>query len=150
MKMPPPVIALIAVITLFIVHWMLPFLSIRIPGQSILGGLLILAGIAVAVVAVRGFFQAETTIRPDEVDKASTLVTSGLYRFTRNPMYLGLALLIAGIGLGLGTIFVLSFLLFLFGSSPPSKLSPRNVHWKTFLVRIMSVTKMTFAAGFRF
>lgn len=106
MKMPPPVIALIAVITLFIVHWMLPFLSIRIPGQSILGGLLILAGIAVAVVAVRGFFQAETTIRPDEVDKASTLVTSGLYRFTRNPMYLGLALLIAGIGLGLGTIFV--------------------------------------------
>ncbi len=106
MKMPPPVIALIAVITLFIVHWMLPFLSIRIPGQSILGGLLILAGIAVAVVAVRGFFQAETTIRPDEVDKASTLVTSGLYRFTRNPMYLGLALLIAGIGLGLGTMFV--------------------------------------------
>lgn len=85
---------------------MLPFLSIRIPGQSILGGLLILAGIAVAVVAVRGFFQAETTIRPDEVDKASTLVTSGLYRFTRNPMYLGLALLIAGIGLGLGTMFV--------------------------------------------
>ena len=106
MKMPPPVIALIAVITLFIVHWMLPFLSIRIPGQSILGGLLILAGIAVAVVAVRGFFQAETTIRPDEVDKASTLVTSGLYRFTRNPMYLGLALLIAGIGLALGTMFV--------------------------------------------
>jgi protein-S-isoprenylcysteine O-methyltransferase Ste14 len=41
------------------------------------------------------FFRARTTVRPDRA--ASSLVTSGPYRFTRNPMYLSLTLLYAGV-----------------------------------------------------
>jgi protein-S-isoprenylcysteine O-methyltransferase Ste14 len=45
--------------------------------------------------AFAAFVKAKTTIDPVQVDRASTLVTTGIYRITRNPMYVALALLLA-------------------------------------------------------
>ena len=44
--------------------------------------------------AFSAFRRAKTTINPVEIDQASSLVTGGIYRLTRNPMYVGLALLL--------------------------------------------------------
>jgi protein-S-isoprenylcysteine O-methyltransferase Ste14 len=52
-------------------------------------------GLCLEIVAVAGFFRARTTISPLAPAKSSALVTGGLYRFTRNPMYLGMAILLA-------------------------------------------------------
>ena len=52
-----------------------------------------------AIVALLGFLalsQANTTINPVNPEKASSVVTSGIYRYTRNPMYLGLTALLVG------------------------------------------------------
>ena len=46
-----------------------------------------------AAIAVLAFRRAGTTIDPHRIDKVATLVTSGVFSFTRNPMYLGMTLI---------------------------------------------------------
>ena len=60
--------------------------------------LLVAAGAAVGLAGVRTFRSARTTVNPYRPHASSTLVTSGVYRYTRNPMYLGLMLGLAGWG----------------------------------------------------
>ena len=71
----------------------------RVAGIILLG-----AGVVVSLQAFSAFREAETTFDPHIVSDASTLVTEGIYRFSRNPMYLGLMLLVIGWGVWRGTI----------------------------------------------
>jgi protein-S-isoprenylcysteine O-methyltransferase Ste14 len=74
-------------------------------GRSTLGGAaLLLAGIGWMVWAWRLFRQSETTIRPTGMPRA--LIDEGPYRFGRNPMYLGMAVALLGVGLALGAPFM--------------------------------------------
>ena len=60
-----------------------------------------------AIAPVMAFFQfwrAHTTINPYRPENATTLVTSGVYAWTRNPMYLGLSVLLLGWAINLGTL----------------------------------------------
>ena len=64
--------------------------------------------ITAALVMILGLFQfhrAKTTTNPIDPDKASNLVVNGIYRYTRNPMYLAMLLLLIGFGLKLGNAF---------------------------------------------
>jgi len=54
------------------------------------------AGVLILFTAVRIFGRSNTTVNPIEPEKAEHLVTSGLYRFSRNPMYLGMLLVLIG------------------------------------------------------
>lgn len=67
-----------------------------------LGIVPILAGITIATLSVRRFSRAETGIVP--FDEATTLVTGGLYQYTRNPMYLGMFMILIGAALMMGSI----------------------------------------------
>ncbi len=58
------------------------------------------SGLLIAVTGVMAFRRHQTTVSPHKIDQASALVTGGIYRFTRNPMYLGLLLVL------IGTIFL--------------------------------------------
>ena len=58
--------------------------------------------LAVVVIAVRGFRKAKTTVDPFHPESASAIVTSGIYRFTRNPMYLGFLLVLIALAIFLG------------------------------------------------
>ena len=53
-------------------------------------------GAAMALAGERNFTRAGTTVNPLHPEKASALVSTGIYRFTRNPMYLGMALVLVG------------------------------------------------------
>jgi protein-S-isoprenylcysteine O-methyltransferase Ste14 len=66
-----------------------------------LGAAVALAGVALAVWGERTFARAGATIKPFE--RSRVLVTSGPFRFTRNPMYLGLVSMLVGLALALGT-----------------------------------------------
>ena len=68
-----------------------------------LGVLPAAVGIAIAVAAISRFNRARTTVDPMDPSKASHLVTSGIFRFTRNPIYVGMLLLLIGWAVGLGT-----------------------------------------------
>ena len=63
----------------------------------LLAAAIVLTGLSLIIVAI-GLFRAKST-RPEPWKPSTALVTSGLYRFTRNPMYLGMALFYAGIAL---------------------------------------------------
>lgn len=63
--------------------------------------LFLLAGL-VGVPALRAFRKADTTVDPVRIDRASALVTDGIYRVTRNPMYLSLTLMLVAWALWLG------------------------------------------------
>lgn len=54
------------------------------------------AGLAIVAIAIGAFIKARTTINPMKPDKAEKLVINGLYRISRNPMYLGMLLLLLG------------------------------------------------------
>src|SRR5206468_8396371 len=68
-----------------------------------LGGLLAAVGIVIDVTALICFRNAGTTVNPLDPSKASSLVTDGVFRVSRNPMYLGLVLLLIGWGVWLGS-----------------------------------------------
>ena len=68
----------------------------------------ILAGVILLALAVLAFVRARTTVNPLAPEQAQTLVTNGLYRFTRNPMYLAMALILVGGALALGNIAALA------------------------------------------
>jgi len=69
--------------------------------------LLVAVGSAVGLAGVWSFRSAQTTVNPYRPHATSTLVTSGVYRFTRNPMYLGLMLALAGWGIYLANVWSL-------------------------------------------
>ena len=68
-----------------------------------LAGALALVGVGLDLTGVAAFVRARTTVNPLRPARASTLVIAGAYRFTRNPMYLGMALLLAGWAVLLGS-----------------------------------------------
>lgn len=66
---------------------------------------LFIAGIGLAVAGVVSFAHARTTVDPLHPDRASALVTNGVFRVTRNPMYVGMALAVAAFSTWWGTWF---------------------------------------------
>ncbi len=89
----PPLVILVFCAALI---WLAPDISqmapLTIPFAAPLAIGLGLAGGAIAIEAIARFVRARTTVDPRDPAKAARLVTDGIYRFTRNPMYLGMAL----------------------------------------------------------
>lgn len=88
----PPVIAA----TAGVAQWALTRRSTPRPATSVVGAALVATGVAVAYGATRVFAPAETTVSPLTPEEASSLVTQGVFSRTRNPMYLGMALVLLG------------------------------------------------------
>lgn len=65
---------------------------------------LALAGFFIIFISVAAFLRVKTTVNPIKPDSANTLVASGIFRYSRNPMYLGLLLLLLGFAVFLGDI----------------------------------------------
>ena len=116
MVIPPPALTAFCVVALICSNWFLPEMRFQFFGQISLSFLIVGFGIGIVLFSIRKFYQAETTVLPQEMDRSTALVTDGIFRVSRNPMYLGMAAIIAGVGLGLGTWFtflVLAFFVFL-------------------------------------
>lgn len=85
-------------------------LRFSIPGAAWLAAGLALMGAGTAILGVVEFRRAKTTVDPRTPDQSASLVTGGVYRLSRNPMYAGFLLALFGWGLFLGSAWSLLFL----------------------------------------
>jgi protein-S-isoprenylcysteine O-methyltransferase Ste14 len=81
---------------MWVAAWRLTGLALTLPARAAIGLLLAFAGGAVGLAGVAAFRRQRTTVDPTRPEAATALVRAGIYRHTRNPMYLGLALGLAG------------------------------------------------------
>lgn len=105
LRIPPPVIAFISGGLMWMITKFSPVGHINMPGRRPLYYILMLMAVALTVLSISGFNSAKTTIDPRKPAKASSLVTEGIYKWTRNPMYLALLFL-----LGAWTVYLGNFI----------------------------------------
>lgn len=101
-KIVPPIYLLLTLLVMAALHFGAPIARIIDPPLSYSGVALIILGITITAIAARAFARAGTPIIPFEPSTA--LVAGGLYRVTRNPMYLGLVVILLGAGVLFGTV----------------------------------------------
>ena len=94
LKIPPPIVALLLAAAIYYAAPVFPALPLNDDWRLILAGLFAGIGFSCDLAGLYSFRKAHTTINPLAPKKSSVLVTRGIYRFTRNPMYLGLAFLL--------------------------------------------------------
>lgn len=91
---PPPVITLVSGLLMWLLAKLLPTLTIAWPYRTELGVVIILLGLTIGLSGVREVIKAKTTMNPKQPGDASRLVSSGIYHYSRNPMYLGMLFLL--------------------------------------------------------
>ena len=101
-KIPPPAVMLVLGFFSWVGARLFPSLSFTLMGQSAAALGLVLGGVALNLGPKLAFARAGTTVSPLKLGSSSRLVTSGIYRYTRNPMYLGHAAILLGWAVYLG------------------------------------------------
>jgi protein-S-isoprenylcysteine O-methyltransferase Ste14 len=102
MRVLPPKIALVAIITMIALHAVVPLAIVVRTPFSYAGSLLLATGAAMIIWSRRAFQAAGTPITP--FTESTDLIVHGLYRWSRNPMYLGTVLLLTGVATLFGTL----------------------------------------------
>ncbi len=93
---PPPIVAMFFAAVVWLLNLVFPSFGIEFSGQTPLAILCAIMGFAVAILAARTFKKAGTQIDPRDPEKSSEIVKSGVFGISRNPMYLGLLLVLSG------------------------------------------------------
>lgn len=96
-RIPPLVLVVIIGLTMFAISSLLPTMEVNRSYSFFLSMLLFSIGIFFVIAGVLEFKRKQTTVDPREPEKASTLVVSGVYRLSRNPMYVGFALFLVAL-----------------------------------------------------
>ena len=93
LKIPPPIIACVMAGLMYLTQPLFSEVLELALDNKLMVSLFIAAGaLLLDFFALWRFVQAKTTVNPIKADKVSALVTTGVYRFSRNPMYVGNAL----------------------------------------------------------
>ncbi len=108
LKIPPPAVAVVIASAMFVAASLLPPVLALAPNVRLFVALA-LAGVGVCfdMAGLLAFRKAKTTFSPLTPQRSSAVVTSGVYRITRNPMYLGLVLILLGLAVYLASPWVL-------------------------------------------
>ena len=96
-KIPPPLVTLIFGLSIYFSRELFP--TIEIKYSFYVGIFLLLLGFLILISAVRLFRIDQTTVNPLSPKQATKLVTEGIFKFSRNPMYLGMACVLASLAM---------------------------------------------------
>ena len=107
-RIPPPVIGALVAGAM----WWLSSIGPEVPVPQLVrqavSGLLALSGLTFDLLGLIAFLRRRTTINPLSPSRTTALVTEGVYRITRNPMYVGMALLLTAWGVWLASPWTLA------------------------------------------
>lgn len=111
----PPVYLFLAIAIMIFLHFLLPGTKVLAVPWNLLGVIPLVLGIVINLIADKSFKRHETTVKP--LEDSTALITTGVFRFTRHPMYLGFVLILLGIAVLFGSftpyIVVLVFTIFM-------------------------------------
>jgi len=105
LKVPPVLVLIIFGGLMFLLSYFLPVGYFDFFGRKYLMYGLLFFATAIGLISLIQFFRSKTTVDPTAPSKATNLVTSGVYQFSRNPMYLGMLLMLLAWGIWLGNAF---------------------------------------------
>lgn len=116
LKVPPPIVTLVTATLMWLTSRLIPGAHIYIQSHVTLAIFIACVGLVFEGLGILSFVRAKTTVNPMRPAASSSLVIAGVYRLTRNPMYLGLLLdlLAWAIYLSNGTapVFLVAFVLY--------------------------------------
>ena len=104
----PPTYLLVAIVLMLVLHFLLPVHKFVPVPWNILGVVPLACGIALNLIADRAFRQVQSTVKPFE--QPTALITIGVFRITRNPMYLGHLIFMLGLAVTFWSWFALVLL----------------------------------------
>ena len=115
-RIPPPIVSVLIGLGMWAASFVVPAVPLPAIARFAMLAVVMLIGGLYGGRAIAGFARAKTTINPVNIAAASTLVTSGIYALSRNPMYVGLAALLVSLALLLSNAWLqlgpLCFILF--------------------------------------
>ena len=91
-KIPPPLIVLVLIVSIYFSSKKIDL--INIPLQLEISIFILSAGILIFVNPVLQFIKSKTTVNPIQFEEVNILVTSGIFKYSRNPMYLGILMIV--------------------------------------------------------
>ena len=106
LKIPPPLLVLILVISNYFSSKKIDL--ILLPNQDLTSIIILLIGMLILINPIFKFIKSKTTIDPIKFKKVNKLITSGIYKYSRNPMYLGLLMIIISTSIFYLNIFSIS------------------------------------------
>ena len=108
-KIPPPAVMLVFAVSMWLLSAAESSLALAVPWHRTVAVIIWCLGITISLAGVLEFRRARTTVNPLNPQAATAMVTSGIYRYSRNPMYVGLLFVLIGWALWLSN--VIAFLL---------------------------------------
>lgn len=93
-KIPPLLLMLLIATVMYLLASMLPRVDSQGRAALYMSSVVLVLGVVIALLAVREFKRVDTTVDPIRIQNASNLVSSGVYRISRNPMYLSFAIIL--------------------------------------------------------
>ena len=112
---PPPVVVAIFGLLMWMAARSLAWGQFAFPLQATVAIVLLIAGLLLMAVAVAAFIAAKTTVNPLKPSRATSLVTTGVFGISRNPIYLGDLLVLSALAVWLGNVFNLLLLALFIG-----------------------------------
>ncbi len=110
-RIPPPLLALATIGLIFAAAHAFPDWRLQSLAQSVVAGCLVLIGVGFDLTAIWHFRRQRTTVNPLRPDAATALVTAGVFQISRNPMYVGLLLIVSGIALHVGSVLAIALVI---------------------------------------
>ncbi|WP_291960482.1 methyltransferase family protein [Maribacter sp.] len=105
LKVPPALVFLCFALLMYLLAEFLPIGYFDFFGRLLLTKILVGVGVIIALFALFQFRKSKTTIDPTKPEKASELVVDGIFKYSRNPMYLAMLLILLALGVFLGNAF---------------------------------------------
>ena len=106
-KIPPPIVMVVTGLIMWVIASIAPSLDITLFVRVVDALIFALAGVGFTIAGVVSFGRAKTTVNPLKPESATALVSSGIYRVTRNPMYVGMLFVLIGWALFLASVWTL-------------------------------------------